>query len=118
MKRHRSLLFAFIAILCTVVPVWSISIVDTPLGNDFSQLFPELSEGYIDLNSNGSMDRLEDMDEKVSESLVQDGVLQVQEVLDFIIEQFRFFPVAKLEEIQTVLSDAEGQIAEIIALSY
>ncbi|MDZ7794114.1 MAG: HEAT repeat domain-containing protein [Spirochaetia bacterium] len=118
MKRHRSLFFAVIAILCTVVPIWSISIVDTPLGNDFSQLFPELSEGYIDLNSNGSMDRLEDMDEKVSESLVQDGVLQVQEVLDFIIEQFRFFPVAKLEEIQTVLSEAEGQIAEIIALSY
>src|SRR6056297_1696329 len=118
MKRYRSLLLIVIALLCTVVPAWSISIVDTPLGNDFSQIFPELSEGYIDLNSNGSMDRLEDMDEKVSESLVQDGVLQVQEVLDFIIEQFRFFPVAKLEEIQTVLSDAEGQIAEIIALSY
>ncbi|MCF7914385.1 MAG: HEAT repeat domain-containing protein [Spirochaetaceae bacterium] len=118
MKRYRSLLLIVIAILCTVVPAWSISIVDTPLGNDFSQIFPELSEGYIDLNSNGSMDRLEDMDEKVSESLVQDGVLQVQEVLDFIIEQFRFFPVAKLEQIQTVLSEAEGQIAEIIALSY
>src|SRR6056297_1173320 len=118
MKRYRSLLLIVIAILCTVVPAWSISIVDTPLGNDFSQIFPELSEGYIDLNSNGSMDRLEDMDEKISESLVQDGVLQVQEVLDFIIEQFRFFPVAKLEQIQTVLSEAEGQIAEIIALSY
>ncbi len=119
MKRTTALFFVIILYtLCTVVPVWSISIVDTPLGNDFSSLFPELSEGYIDLNSNGSMDRLEDMDEKVAESLVQDGVLQVQEVLDFIIEQFRFFPVSKLEQIQNVLSEAEGQIAEIIALSY
>src|SRR6056297_3997584 len=118
MKRYRSLLLIVIAILCAVVSAWSISIVDTPLGNDFSEIFPELSEGYIDLNSNGSMDRLEDMDEKVSESLVQDGVLQVQEVLDFIIEQYRFFPVAKLEQIQSILAEAKGQIAEIIALSF
>src|SRR6056297_2469024 len=119
MKTYRTLLFiTVLTILSAHMPLWSISIVDTPLGSNFERLFPNLSEGYIDLNSNGSMDRLEDMDEKIPESLVQDGVLQVQEVLDFIIEQYRFFPVSKLEEIQNVLSRAEGQIAEIIALSY
>lgn len=119
MKRYRILSFVTVlTVLSALAPVWSISIVDTPLGSGFERLFPSLSEGYIDLNSNGSMDRLEDMDEKIPESLVQDGVLQVQEVLDFIIEQYRFFPVSRLEEIQDILSGAEGQIAEIIALSY
>src|SRR6056297_3128318 len=119
MKRNKLFLVSLVLYtICAALPVWSIAIVDTPLGNELADLFPGLSEGYIDLNSNGSMDRLEDIDEKVPESLVQDGVLQVQEVLDFIIEQYRFFPVSRLEEIQTVLSQAEGQIAEIIALSY
>ncbi len=119
MKTYRMLLLiAVLTFLSALMPLWSISIVETPLGSSFERLFPSLSEGYIDLNSNGSMDRLEDMDEKVPESLVQDGVLQVQEVLDFIIEQYRFFTVSRLEEIQNVLSQAEGQIAEIIALSY
>ena len=119
MKTYRILLLiAVMTLLSALMPLWSISIVDTPLGSSFERLFPSLSEGYIDLNSNGSMDRLEDMDEKIPESLVQDGVLQVQEVLDFIIEQYRFFTVSRLEEIQNVLSQAKGQIAEIIALSY
>ena len=119
MKRNKLFLVSLVLYtICAALPVWSIAIVDTPLGNELADLFPGLSEGYIDLNSNGSMDRLEDMDEKVSESLVQDGVLQVQEVLDFIIEQYRFFPVAKLEQIQSILAEAEGQIAEIIALSF
>ncbi len=82
------------------------------------QLFPELSEGYIDLNSNGQLDRFQDMDEKVPESLIQDNTLQVQEVLDFIIDHFRFFTVERLEEIRAAVENAEGDIPEIIAISY
>lgn len=113
----------FLAALCIFISgalphLYSASIVTTPLGRAFSELFPELSEGYIDLNANSSLDRLEDMDELIPESLVQDEVLQVQEVLDFIIEQFRFFSVQDLESIQEILENAEGEIAELIALSY
>jgi HEAT repeat protein len=82
------------------------------------RLFPELSEGYIDLNSNGQLDRFQDMDEKVPESMIQDNTLQVQEVLDFIIDHFRFFTVERLEEIRAAVENAEGDIPEIIAISY
>lgn len=113
--RISILLFLFFASTILLFPA---EIVDTPLGASFLKLFPELSEGYIDLNSNGSLDRLEDMDELPSESLIQDGILQVQEILDFIISQYRFFRVEKLEEVQKVLVNARGQIDELIALSY
>jgi HEAT repeat protein len=96
----------------------SVSVVDTNLGQRMLQLFPELSEGYIDLNSNGQLDRFQDMDEKVPESLIQDNTLQVQEVLDFIIDHFRFFTVERLEEIRAAVENAEGDIPEIIAISY
>jgi hypothetical protein len=96
----------------------SVSVVDTNLGQRMLQLFPELSEGYIDLNSNGQLDRFQDMDEKVPESLIQDNTLQVQEVLDFVIDHFRFFTVERLEEIRAAVENAEGDIPEIIAISY
>lgn len=113
--RIHILLFLF---LLSTGRVFSAEVVDTPLGAAFLKLFPELSKGYIDLNSNGSLDRLEDMDELPSESMVQDGILQVQEILDFIISRYRFFRVEKLEEVEGALKNARGQIDELIALSY
>lgn len=96
----------------------SISLVDTDLAERMEALFPELAEGYIDLNANGSLDRFQDMDELVPESLIQDRTLQVQEVLDFILANFRFFTVERLEEVRDALETAEGDIPEIIAISY
>ena len=90
----RHLLLATAVYLGAVMPSAAISVVDTDLGGEFERIFPELSEGYIDLNSNEKLDRLEDMDELVPESLIQDDILQVQEILDFIIEQYRFFEFA------------------------
>lgn len=96
----------------------STTVVDTDLGNRMTELFPQLEEGYIDLNANGSLDRFQDMDEKVPESLIQDGTLQVQEILDFIIDNYRFFTASRLEEVRGALEEAEGDIPEIIAISY
>ncbi|MFW5726985.1 MAG: hypothetical protein ACOCW5_00205 [Spirochaetia bacterium] len=46
MKTDRTLLFiTVLTVLCAHIPLWSISIIN--------------SEGCIDLNSNGTMDRLE-----------------------------------------------------------
>ncbi len=119
MRLHtRHILLATAVYLGAVLPSAAISVVDTDLGAEFERIFPELSEGYIDLNSNDKLDRLEDMDELVPESLIQDDILQVQEILDFVIEQYRFFSLDTLQEIDAVLEDTSGDIPEIIALSY
>ena len=119
MKNYRLFILSFFLIAgFGLARAQSASVVNTSLGNELKRIFPELSEGYIDLNANKSLDRLEDMDEQVAETLVQDGKLQVQEVLDFIIAQFRFFSVNTLERVQGILEKADGEIAEIIALTY
>ena len=118
MKRHILCGVAILLMATSALSAQSVSVVDTNLGQRMLQLFPELSEGYIDLNSNGQLDRFQDMDEKVPESLIQDNTLQVQEVLDFIIDHFRFFTVERLEEIRAAVENAEGDIPEIIAISY
>lgn len=119
MKNYRALILTgLFAAAFGFADAQTVSVVNTSLGNDLKRVFPELSEGYIDLNANNRLDRLEDMDELIAETLVQDGKLQVQEVLDFILEQFRFFPIEKLRQIQGILDNAEGDIAEIIALTY
>lgn len=118
MKRHILCGVAILLMAASALSAQSVSVVDTNLGQRMLQLFPELSEGYIDLNSNGQLDRFQDMDEKVPESLIQDNTLQVQEVLDFIIDHFRFFTVERLEEIRAAVENAEGDIPEIIAISY
>lgn len=118
MKRLISFGLAVLLLSATVLSAQTTSVVDTALGRRMQQLFPELSEGYIDLNSNGQLDRFQDMDEQVPESRIQDNTLQVQEVLDFIIENFRFFTVERLEEVRAAVQNAEGDIPEIIAISY
>ena len=80
--------------ICILSPVFS-DIVSTTLGNKLRTIFPELRNGYIDLNKNGSIDRLEDMDEQISDYLVQDDQLQVQEALEFIRINYKYFPVRK-----------------------
>jgi len=104
-------------ILALSAPLFS-DIVSTPLGNRLRQLFPELRNNYIDLNRNGSLDRLEDMDELISDFLVQDDQLQVQETLEFIKTNYRYFPVRKLESVRDALNSPEGTINELIGLNY
>ncbi len=114
MKRKLLLLIAGIII---INPLFS-DIVSTPLGNQLRSIFPELRNGYIDLNKNGSMDRLDDMDEQISDYLVQDDQIQVQETLEFIRKNYRYFPVRTLEEVRDALESPEGTINELIGLNY
>jgi HEAT repeat protein len=117
--RHRLFLLAFTLIAgAAALPAQTSDLVDTDLAERMVQLFPELSEGYIDLNANGSLDRFQDMDEQIPESMIQDQTLQVQEVLDFILANFRFFSVERLQELRAALEEARGDIPEIIAISY
>ncbi|MBN2658695.1 MAG: hypothetical protein JXR86_16685, partial [Spirochaetales bacterium] len=78
-------------------------IVSTPLGTRLRQIFPELRNNYIDLNKNSTLDRLDDMDELISDFLVQDDQLQVQETLEFIKINYRYFPVRTLESVRDAL---------------
>lgn len=112
----QTILFFIIGIF--FINTLSADIVSTPLGNQLRSIFPELKNGYIDLNRNGSMDRLDDMDEKISDYLVQDDQLQVQETLEFIRINYRYFPVRKLEEVRDALESPEGTINELIGLNY
>lgn len=118
MIRRTLTAVAVLASLAGPLYAQTASVVDTNLGQRMQQLFPELSEGYIDLNSNGQLDRFQDMDEQVPESLIQDNTLQVQEILDYIIDHYRFFTVERLEEVREAVQEAEGEIPEIIAISY
>jgi HEAT repeat protein len=93
-------------------------IVDNTLGARLGTIFPELREGYIDLNQNGSLDRLEDMDELVPESRLRDGILQVQEIFDFLIENYRYLPLEKLSSVRDALDDPQGAIPEILTINY
>ena len=117
--KHRLLCLFFILIAgAALLPAQTSDLVDTDLAERMVQLFPELTDGYIDLNANGSLDRFQDMDEQIPESMIQDQTLQVQEVLDFILANFRFFSVERLQQVRGALDDARGDIPEIIAISY
>ncbi|MBI9098525.1 MAG: HEAT repeat domain-containing protein [Spirochaetaceae bacterium] len=108
----------YIIISISVLFPLSGDIVSTPLGNKLRTIFPELKNGYIDLNKNGSLDRLEDMDEQISDFLVQDDQIQVQETLEFIRNNYRYFPVRDLETVRDALLSPEGTINELIGLNY
>ena len=112
----HTIIFLFISILF-VNPVFA-DIVSTPLGNQLRSIFPELKNDYIDLNKNGSMDRLEDMDERISDNLVRDDQIQVQETLEFIRNNYRYFPVRTLEAVRDALDSPVGTINELIGLNY
>ncbi len=113
--KQKILLIIFTIFL--ILPVFG-DIVSTPLGNKLRSIFPELKTGYIDLNRNGTLDRLEDMDEQISDFLVQDDQLQVQETLEFIKDNYKYFPVRTLETVRDALMSPEGTINELIGLNY
>jgi len=109
------LLLLFTLFLCFPL---SAKVVNTDLGRSFTKIFPNLSNNYIDLNGNRELDRLEDMDEKIPDSRVKDGIIQVQEILDFVQINFRFISMDKLKSSKSALSNASGDIPELISLNY
>lgn len=118
MNRLKIYTISFLLLIVFSIHFMSCEVVNTTLGKEFLKIFPELSRGYIDLNMNGQMDRLDDMDEKVPDSGVKDGIIQVQEILDFIETNYRFIPMEKLQTIKSTLSKASGDIPQLIALNY
>ncbi len=118
MKRNMKKLASALAILMFFGSFSFAEVVDNALARRFQEIFPELSQGYIDLNNNGKLDRLEDMDELVPDSRVKDEIIQVQEVLDFIRENYPFFMMDDLFAVRDALENAKGTIPELIGLSY
>jgi len=118
MNRSKIYTISFLLLIVFSIHFMSSEVVNTTLGKEFLKIFPELSKGYIDLNMNGQMDRLDDMDEKVPDSGIKDGIIQVQEILNFIETNYRFIPMEKLQTIKSVLSKASGDIPQLIALNY
>lgn len=110
-------LLVIVLVISFSIPL-SAKVVDTTLGREFKKIFPKLSNDYIDLNGNGELDRLDDMDEKIPDSRVKDGIVQVQEILDFVSINFRFISMDKLKSIKTSLKNASGDIPELISLNY
>ncbi len=107
-----------ILIILTSSCILFADIVDNNLGRALKEIFPSLGQDYIDLNHNGRLDRLEDMDEQVAESRVKDGIIQIQEVMDFIGENYPFLLIDELEMVQEALTGASGTISELIGLNY
>jgi len=116
-KKYLFSLIAIVFALAACLPI-SAKVVNTDLGRSFIKIFPNLSSNYIDLNGNGKLDRLEDMDEKIPDSRVKDGIIQVQEILDFVQINFRFISMDKLKAIKDSLGNTSGDIPELISLNY
>lgn len=114
---RKALLIFFIAI-----PVFfsqsQNQVVDSPLTGALKKIFPALSRGYIDLNQNGGIDQNEDIDEVIAESTIKDGLIQGKEILDFIIKNYEFIPLEKLNSVVEILEKTRGAIPELIALQY
>ncbi len=110
------ILFAIFAL--PAVAQTKTSVVSTPLAQDLVKLFPELNSGYIDFSGNGKPDQTSDLNEYVPESRVRDGQLQAQEVLDFIIDNWRFITLDKLKAVKSAVKSSPGAISELIAIDY
>ena len=114
---RKALLIFFI-----VIPIFfsqsQNQVVDSPLTGELKKIFPALSRGYIDLNQNGGIDQNEDIDEVIAESTVKDGLIQGKEILDFIIKNYEFIPLEKLNRVGEILEKTRGAIPELIALQY
>lgn len=93
-------------------------IVSSPLTQELIKIFPEIASGYIDFNGNGKLDQLSDLNEVIPESRVKDGQLQAQEILDFIVANWRFIPLDKLKAVQSAVKSTPGAIGELIALDF
>ena len=93
-------------------------LVSSPLNQDLAKLFPELAQGYVDFNGNGKPDQSSDLNEIVPESRMKDGQLQSQEILDFIVANWRFIPLAKLKAVQQAVKGTSGALGELIAIDF
>ena len=93
-------------------------IVDSPLTQDLLKIFPEIGNGYIDFNGNGKADQTADLNEVIPESRIRDGQLQAQEILDFIVANWRFISLDKLKSVQTAVKNASGPLGELIAIDF
>lgn len=95
-----------------------VTVVDSPLNQALIKIFPEIANGYIDFNGNGKPDQTADLNEVIPESRVRDGQLQAQEILDFIVANWRFIPLAKLKAVQDAVKSASGPLGELIAIDF
>jgi HEAT repeat protein len=92
--------------------------VPSALNQELVKIIPEIASGYIDLNGNGKADQGGDLNEVIPESRVKDGQLQSQEILDFIVANWRFIPLDKLRAVQAAVKSAPGAINELIAIDF
>ena len=112
------LLFALCAALAPLGAQSKAQIVSSPLSQDLLKQFPEINNGYIDLNGNGKADETADLSEVIPESRVKDGQLQAQEILDFIVANWRFIPLEKLKSVQKSVKSSSGALGELIAIDF
>jgi len=119
-NRPRAFLVVLVllAALASPLSAQKVQIVQSPLSTELQRIFPELSGGYIDFNGSGKPDQTSDLNEVVPESRVRDGQLQVQEILDFIVANWRFIPLDKLKAVQTALRSMSGALNELIAIDF
>ncbi len=96
----------------------SLAPVASALNTEIAKIFPELAQGYIDLNGNGKLDQSSDLNEVVPESRVKDGQLQTQEILDFVVANWRSISLEKLRSVQAAVKAAPGAINELIAIDF
>ncbi len=118
---HRAGLAALV--LLALVPLGLSAQAGTPLvssslNQDLVKIFPELAQGYLDFNGNGKADAAGDVSELIPESRVKDGQLQAQEVLDFVVANWRFLPLAKLRAVQAAVKGGSGALQELIAIDF
>lgn len=119
MKRIPLLCAAILALLPAAAFSQSkAQIVGSPLSQDLVKLFPEIASGYIDFNGNGKADETADLAEVIPESRVKDGQLQAQEILDFIVANWRFIPLDKLRSVQKSVKASSGALGELIAIDF
>lgn len=93
-------------------------VVSTPLTQEIIKIFPEISSGYIDFSGNGKADQTSDLNEYIPDSRVRDEQLQAQEILDFIVANWRFIGLDKLKAVRTSVKASAGAISELIAINY
>ena len=119
MKRSTSIAAIVAALFLTLAassPAAEPLLVSSSLNQELAKIFPELSQGYIDFNGNGKADSTGDLNEVVPESRMKDGQLQSQEILDFVVANWRFIPLAKLKAVQQAVKGTTGALGELIAI--
>jgi HEAT repeat protein len=124
MKLHplsrAALAAAFIAALAAPLAAQQAAAVVVPsaLSQQLVKVFPEIASGYIDFNGNGKLDQTSDLSELIPESRVKDGQLQAQEILDFIVGNWRFIPLDKLKSVRDAVKSGSGALSELIAIDF